>query len=119
MTATCAKLQELRDRARRGIALDDRSLAFNTEWLSAIELECMLEVAEAMAHSALSRTESRGAHMRLDGYESRDDTNFLRHSLARHRGDAAPAIDTMPVAITKSQPKVRVYGGAGIQAEMT
>jgi fumarate reductase flavoprotein subunit len=99
--------------------LDDRSLAFNTEWLSAIELECMLEVAEAMAYSALFRTESRGAHMRLDGYESRDDTNFLRHSLARHRGDAAPAIDTMPVEITKSQPKVRVYGGAGVQAEMT
>ncbi|MGE5129722.1 MAG: fumarate reductase (quinol) flavoprotein subunit [Sphingomonadaceae bacterium] len=119
MTATCAKLRELRERARRGIVLDDRSLAFNTEWLSAIELECMLEVAEAMAHSALQRRESRGAHMRLDGYESRDDVNFLRHSLAYHRGDDAPVIETMPVAITKSPPKARVYGGAGHKAEMT
>ena len=57
--------------------------------------------------------------MRLDGYESRDDVSFLRHSLAHHRGDGAPAIDTMPVAITKSPPRARVYGGAGLKAEMT
>ena len=33
-----AKLATLRDRYRRGLKLDDRNRAFNTEWLSAIEL---------------------------------------------------------------------------------
>ena len=65
----CAALAKLRERYRRGVRLDDRSRAFNTEWLTAIELGFSLEVAEAMAHSALARRESRGAHMRLDGFE--------------------------------------------------
>src|SRR5215470_14853038 len=90
MRATCERLADLRARSRRGFRLDDRSRAFNTEWLSAIELIGMLEVAEAMAHSALARRESRGAHQRLDGFEKRDDVNFLKHSLARAQGDDPP-----------------------------
>jgi len=119
MSATCAKLAELRARYRAGLRLDDRSRAFNTEWLTAIELGFMLEVAEAMAHSALQRRESRGAHSRVDGYEVRDDANFLRHTLARHGGEGPPSIDYMPVTITRSQPEKRVYGGAGKQAVLT
>jgi len=116
--ATCAKLAELRGRYRRGVRLDDTSRPFNTEWLSAIELGFMLEVAEAMAHSALERQESRGAHMRLD-YEARDDARFLKHSLAHYGGDGAPRIDHQPVTITKSPPKERHYGGAGKQAVLS
>jgi fumarate reductase flavoprotein subunit len=119
MRATCDKLAQLRERYRRGIRLDDHGRAFNTEWLSAIELGFMLEVAEAMAHSALQRRESRGAHVRLDQYKTRDDTNFLTHSLARCRGDDVPAIDHAPVTITRSQPETRHYGGAGQQAVLT
>ena len=119
MAATCAKLAELRGRYRRGVRLDDRSRAFNTEWLTTIELGFMLEVAQALAHSALERRESRGAHQRIDGYEARDDMNFLKHSLARHAGDAEPRIDYMPVTITKSRPKARVYGGEGKQVVLT
>jgi len=37
-----------------------------------------LRVAQSMAHSALQRRESRGAHQRLDGFEQRDDANFLK-----------------------------------------
>ena len=59
----------LRDRYRRGLKLDDRNRAFNTEWLSAIELGFTLEVAEAIAQSALNRKESRGAHTRLDEFK--------------------------------------------------
>ena len=118
MTA-CDKIAELRGRYRGGLSLDDRSRAFNTEWLSAIELGFTLEVAEAMAHSALARRESRGAHMRLDGYESRDDENFLKHTLAHFGGDGPPRIDHMPVTITRSQPRRRIYGGAGKKAEMS
>ncbi len=114
----CEKLAALRGRYRRGLRLDDRSRAFNTEWLTAIELGFTLEVAEAMAHGALERRESRGAHMRLD-HEARDDANFLKHSLARYGGEDAPRIDYLPVAITRSHPRARVYGGEGRQAVLT
>ncbi|HUG78477.1 MAG TPA: fumarate reductase (quinol) flavoprotein subunit [Burkholderiales bacterium] len=115
----CGRLAELRERYRRGVRLEDRSRAFNTEWLTAIELGCMLEVAQAMAHGALERRESRGAHMRLDGFEARDDGRFLRHTLARHGGDGAPRIEYLPVTITRSPPRRRVYGGAGAQAVLS
>ena len=119
MQAACNKLGELRERYRSGIRLDDTTRAFNTEWLSAIELGFTLEVAEAVAHSALNRRESRGAHFRLDEYKERDDINFLKHTVAYYSGDGAPRIDYTPVTITKSPPKERVYGGAGKKAEMT
>ena len=78
----------------------------------------MLEVAEAMAHGALNRRESRGAHMRLD-FEARDDERFLKHSVALHGGAGAPGIEHRPVTITRSAPKARHYGGAGKQAVLT
>jgi fumarate reductase flavoprotein subunit len=119
MSATCAALADLRARCRNGIRLDDHSRAFNTEWLGAIELSGMLEVAEALAHSALARRESRGAHMRLDGFETRDDSAFLAHSLAFRQGTDVPRIEHAPVTITKLPPRARVYGGAGKQVQLT
>ena len=118
MQATCDKLAELRERYRR-VRIDDHSLAFNTDWLTTLELGYSLEVAQAMAHSALQRKESRGAHQRLDGYTERDDARFMKHSLAHYTGDGAPDITLQPVVITKSQPRARVYGGAGKKAEMS
>jgi fumarate reductase flavoprotein subunit len=115
---SCRRIADLRSRYRRGVRLDDRSRAFNTEWLTAIELGFTLDVAGAMAHGALERRESRGAHMRLD-HEARDDANFLKHSLALYGGEEAPRIDYMPVAITRSHPRERVYGGEGRQAVLT
>jgi len=118
LRATCAKLAALRERYRRGVKLDDRSRAFNSEWLSALELGFMLEVAEAMAHGALARRESRGAHMRLD-FAGRDDARFLQHALAHHGGAGAPRIEHRPVNITRSPPKARHYGGEGKQAVLS
>ena len=114
----CRKIADLRARYRDGVKLDDANRAFNTEWLSAIELGMMLEVAQAMAHSAAWRKESRGAHQRLDAAE-RDDEAFLVHTLARRNGDGAPVIVSSPVTITKSPPRSRVYGGEGKQAQLT
>jgi len=117
MQATCDKLAELKQRYKK-IRLDDKSKGWNTEWMLAIELGYLLDVAEAMAHSALNRRESRGSHQRLDGYEQRDDVNFLKHSLAFYQGaDAAPRIDYGPVKITTSQPGTRAYGAAGEEAD--
>ena len=117
MRATCDKIAELKQRNRR-VQVDDHSRAWNTDWLLAIELGYQLDVAEAMAHSALERRESRGSHQRLDGYEQRDDLNFLKHSLAHYNGDDAPRIDYGPVKITTSPPGTRAYGAAGEKADI-
>jgi fumarate reductase flavoprotein subunit len=116
MQATCDKLAELKDRYQK-IRLDDRSKGWNTEWLVAIELGYLLDVAQAMAHSALARRESRGSHQRLDGFADRDDVNFLQHSLAYYSGRDVPRIAYGPVKITRSQPGTRAYGAAGEQAD--
>ncbi len=71
----------------------------------------MLDCAEAVAVGALARTESRGAHQRLD-FTERDDTNFLRHTLAYYQPKEPPRIDYLDVVITKSKPGVRDYSGA-------
>jgi fumarate reductase flavoprotein subunit len=89
MKATCDKLAELKQRCKR-IRLDDSSRGWNTEWLLAIELAYQLDVAQAIAHSALERRESRGSHQRLDGFTERDDARYLKHTLARYNGDDAP-----------------------------
>jgi len=116
MQATCDKLAELKLRYRK-VQVDDHSKAWNTEWLLAIELGYLLDVAQAMAHSALNRKESRGSHQRLDGFEQRDDVNFLKHTLAYRNGEDEPRITYSPVKITSSQPGTRAYGAAGEKAE--
>jgi fumarate reductase flavoprotein subunit len=119
MKEACAKLAALRERYRQGLKLDDRNRAFNTEWLSAIELGFGLELAEVIAQSALNRKESRGAHTRLDEFKERDDANYLKHTLAYRTGDGPPRLEYAPVTITKSPPKARVYGGEGKKAVLT
>src|SRR3989304_664803 len=104
---TCNKLAELRGRFSN-ILIEDRSLSFNTELTSALELDLMLDVAQAIAHSALARTESRGSHQRTD-YPDRNDEKFLKHSLA-FRTDGAPRIEYKDVIITRWPPAERVYG---------
>ncbi|HLN25188.1 MAG TPA: fumarate reductase (quinol) flavoprotein subunit [Patescibacteria group bacterium] len=106
---TCRVLADLRARFGK-VQLEDRSNVFNTDLLQALELGSMLDVAQAMAHSALLRKESRGSHQRLD-FPARDDVTFLQHSLATFGGAAEPAISYADVVITKSKPAERVYGG--------
>jgi fumarate reductase flavoprotein subunit len=114
MQATCDQLAELKDRYQR-VHLDDQTRSFNTEWLTAIELGLSLEVAEAMAWSALKREESRGAHKRLDRFGERDDERFLKHTLAFHQPGGPPRLDYQPVNITRLPPAERAYGGAAKQ----
>jgi fumarate reductase flavoprotein subunit len=112
MEATCRKLAQLKERFA-SVSLGDRSQCWNTEWLGAIELGFQLDVAQAMAHAALARRESRGAHQRLDdGCSERDDANYLKHSLAYHARSGTPTINWSDVVITHSPPGMRLYGGA-------
>jgi fumarate reductase flavoprotein subunit len=100
-------LAELKDRFTH-ITLDDHSLSFNTELIAALELGFMLDIAEAVAHAALARTESRGSHQRTD-YPKRDDEKFLAHSLA-YRTAGPPRIEHLDVVITRWPPAERKYG---------
>jgi fumarate reductase flavoprotein subunit len=103
-----ARLSELQERFR-AVSLDDRSLTFNTELVAALELGCMLDVAQCIVHSALRREESRGAHQRLD-FPTRDDEQYLAHSLVTLAPDGTPQVDYRPVTITRLPPGQRVYG---------
>ncbi|MCZ6795025.1 MAG: FAD-binding protein, partial [Planctomycetota bacterium] len=107
LLATCEKIRELKTRFEH-IELADHSLTFNTELTTALELEYMLDVAEAVAYSALARTESRGSHQRTD-HPERDDEQFLKHSLA-YRTDGEPRIEYLDVTITSCPPGERFYG---------
>jgi len=104
------KIKELKDRFSN-INMEDKSLNFNTELTTALELEFMLDVAETIVYSALERTESRGSHQRTD-FPERDDEKFLKHSLV-YQGDDEPRIDYKDVVITKWPPGERVYGKEG------
>jgi fumarate reductase flavoprotein subunit len=93
----------------QNIALDDHSQTFNTELTAALELSCMLDVAETIVQCALHRTESRGAHQRTD-FPKRDDEKFLAHSLVFQHEDGSPRAEYLPVTITRWPPAERVYG---------
>jgi fumarate reductase flavoprotein subunit len=103
-------LQQIRERYK-GVLLADKSNVFNTDLVEALELGSMIDVAMAMAASALQRKESRGSHQRLD-YTDRDDSTYLKHSLAQFSAAELPVIGYRDVKITRSQPAERVYGGA-------
>jgi fumarate reductase flavoprotein subunit len=103
-----AKLSELQERFR-DIGLDDRGHAFNTELVAALELGSMVDVAESIIQCALHRTESRGAHQRTD-FPARDDQKFLAHSVVTRTAEGTPAVNYLPVKITRWPPAERVYG---------
>ena len=107
LRATCDKLVELRSRFEN-VGLDDTGRKYNTQLIAALELDCMLDVAQSIAFSAIARKESRGSHQRTD-FPARDDGDYLKHSLA-FRADGDPWIDYKPVTITKWPPARRVYG---------
>ncbi len=108
LAAGADKLQELQERFKN-VRVDDHSGPFNTELTAALELSFMLDIAETIVQCALHRTESRGAHQRTD-FPSRDDENFLAHSLVFRNEDGSSRQDYLPVTITSLLPGERVYG---------
>jgi succinate dehydrogenase / fumarate reductase flavoprotein subunit len=89
------------------LSIEDDEKAFSTEFIQAIELGFMLDVAEVVAISALFREESRGAHYRED-FPHRDDTSWLKHTIARI-SQKDVVISYKPVRITRWKPEKRVY----------
>jgi succinate dehydrogenase / fumarate reductase flavoprotein subunit len=103
------KLVDLRERIGQA-HLSDKSAVFNTARMEALELDNLLEVAEATAISALTRTESRGAHAR-DDYQVRDDENWLCHSIYSpiSRQTTKREVNFSPKTVPTFEPQERVY----------
>ena len=103
------KLEELRERIGNA-HLQDKSQAFNTARLEALELDNLLEIAEATAVSAEGRKESRGAHAR-DDYQERDDENWLAHSIydPKEKSLSKRNVNFEPKTMERFEPKARHY----------
>ena len=87
--------------------VDDSAKEYNTNFVNVMELDSMFRSAEVILVGAINRKESRGAHARTD-YPSRDDTNFLHHTLAYWR-PGEPMMKKHPVTITRYKPVERKY----------
>ncbi len=103
------ELSEIKHKVEN-LHLKDKSSAFNTGRVEAIELQNLFEVAEATAVSAYKRTESRGAHAR-DDYPDRDDENWLCHSLYDPKSKSLLKRDVnfKPNEVEAFPPQVRTY----------
>ena len=99
-------LPELKRRYEK-VAVGDKGKIFNTSLIAALELGILLDLAEAIATCALSRTESRGAHSRRD-FPKRDDESWLKHTLVSFSADG-PKLSHLPVTMTRWQPQERAY----------
>ncbi|NMK49911.1 succinate dehydrogenase flavoprotein subunit [Achromobacter sp. Bel] len=92
------------------IYFKDKSKVFNTARVEALEMANMTEVARATIKSAAARTESRGAHA-LDDHPTRDDENWLKHTLWYSEGsrlDYKP-VQMKPLTVESFPPKARTF----------
>jgi succinate dehydrogenase / fumarate reductase flavoprotein subunit len=103
------QLVELKEKVEN-LHLKDKSDAFNTSRVEAIELQNLFEVAESTAISAYQRTESRGAHAR-DDYPERDDEKWLCHTIFDpiSKSVSKREVNFNPSKVDAFPPKVRSY----------
>jgi len=91
MEKTIAALKDLQQNVLPRLYLGSRQPKYNREKVEAVEVRLMLKTALAVAHSALSRTESRGSHYRKD-FPLTDDKEWLKNVLVEKSRDGDIAI---------------------------
>jgi succinate dehydrogenase / fumarate reductase flavoprotein subunit len=100
-------LKELKQRYQN-VRIDDKSNIYNTDLQEAIELGHMIDFSIFIVEGAINRKESRGAHYRED-YPTRDDENYLKHTLAYMDNNGDISIEYMDVVLGKYEPTERTY----------
>jgi succinate dehydrogenase/fumarate reductase flavoprotein subunit len=91
-----------------GVYVEDKGNVFNSDLTQAIELGYMLDLAATMLQAGIARKESRGAHSRPHDYPTRDDENFLKHSISRWV-NGGPELSYKEVRMTRWEPEERKY----------
>jgi succinate dehydrogenase / fumarate reductase flavoprotein subunit len=111
-----SKIAEIAQRVK-GITLKDKSKIFNTARIEALEVENLIEAAQATIVSAAARTESRGAHTVNDYSDTpahpngRNDEQWMKHTLWYSEGnrlDYKP-VNLKPLTVESIPPKVRTF----------
>ncbi|HMA10024.1 MAG TPA: FAD-binding protein, partial [Ramlibacter sp.] len=113
------QIAALRERVQ-ALALKDKSRVFNTARIEALEVENLIECAQATIVSAAARKECRGAHT-VSEYErpaddpvaplGRDDANWMKHSLWYSEGNrlSYKPVQLTPLSVASVPPKVRTF----------
>ena len=104
--AALETVRRLKEEAKT-VAIDDKGTVFNQDVLGAVELEFMIDNAEAIVLSAIERKESRGAQYRTD-FPERNDDEWLKHINVSPNG-SQPEISYSEVTMTQWQPEERKY----------
>src|SRR5919107_126911 len=99
-------VRRLKDEAQN-VAIDDKGTVFNQDVLGALELQFMLDNAEAIVLSAIERKESRGAQFRTD-HPERNDDDWLKHINVAANA-AEPELSYSEVTMTQWEPQERTY----------
>jgi len=110
MSEGLSELLKLRDSFLTSVYIEDKGTIYNTDLVAALETYNMLQDAVIVAAAALNRTESRGAHYRLD-YPKRDDVNWLKHTIAVKdvSTNLGVSFTYQPVTLTTWKPVERKY----------
>ncbi|HXY17738.1 MAG TPA: FAD-binding protein [Gaiellaceae bacterium] len=107
MSAAIDTVDSLRERYGQ-VVVEDKGTVFNNDLTQAIELGNAIDLAACMLQAGLARRESRGAHSRPHDHPTRDDENFLKHSITRWL-DGRPELSYKEVRMTKWEPMERTY----------
>ena len=97
MNEGLCSLKDLRERCQQ-VAAQGSGKVFNQSLVRVLELGYMLDIAEAVAVSAIERKESRGSHFRTD-YPDRSDDQYLKHTIIKKDKAQKRSVDFSPVKL--------------------